>query len=347
LDEDHAGAAADQSASDEDQTASDADQVASDVAQGLSDLDQVASDRDQVASDRDQAVSDRELKEHPGPKAKKVHKAGLADRHAGSKERQETGETRALSTEQRARQADGRDETAWHRDLTAQARDGAANRRDQDSAKLERKMASRGTSLRVALEHASEIRARAAKDRDRAAEDRTQAAGDRERAATEREEALAELRRAHLDELTGAFRRGSGQEALQAEIERARRGDARLVLAFVDVDALREVNNRKGHPAGDALLRDVVTSIRSKVRSYEPIVRYGGDEFVCTLSNMDLEQAKERFHAVKEALATRDAGGAVSVGLAELGPEDTLDDLIDRADASLLADRRERRPGAD
>jgi diguanylate cyclase (GGDEF)-like protein len=347
LGDDQQGAAADQGASDADQTASDADQQASDVTQGLSDLDQQASDRDQVASDRDQAVSDRELTEHPGPKTKRVHDAGLAVRDAGSKERKETGETRSLTTEQRARQADGRDETAWHRDLTAQARDGAATRRDQDSAKLERKMASRGTSLRVALEHAAEIRARAAKDRERAEEDRTQAASDRERAAKERKEALVELRRAHLDELTGAFRRGSGEEALQAEIDRARRGDARLVLAFVDVDALRVVNNRDGHPAGDALLRDVVASIRSKVRSYEPIVRYGGDEFVCTVSNMGLEQARERFNAVQETLATRDAGGAVSVGLAELGPEDSLDDLIDRADGSLLAGRRERRPGAD
>jgi diguanylate cyclase (GGDEF)-like protein len=257
------------------------------------------------------------------------------------------GQSRALAAEQRARLAASRDETAWHRDVTAQARDGAADRRDQESAKLERKMASRGSSLRVALEHASEIRARAAKDRARAAEDRRQAARDRELAAQEREKALAELRRAHLDALTGAFRRGSGEDALQAEIDRARRGDTSLVLAFIDVDALREVNNREGHPAGDALLREVVAAIRSKIRSYEPIVRFGGDEFVCAVSDMDLAQARERFKEIQESLASGTGGGGVTVGLAEMRPGDTLGDLIERADAALLQTRRARSPEAD
>ncbi len=212
---------------------------------------------------------------------------------------------------------------------------------------LEKKMGSRGSSLRRALAHAAQIRARAAKDRARAAEDRTQAARDRERAAQEREEALAELRRAHLDELTGAFRRGSGEEALQAEIDRARRGGAPLVLAFVDVDALRDVNNREGHPVGDALLRDLVATIRSKIRSYEPVVRFGGDEFVFAFSSVDLGQAEDRLTAIQESLAGSMKGAAVSVGLAELRPDDTLDELIARADDAMLEARRERLRGAD
>jgi diguanylate cyclase (GGDEF)-like protein len=345
LAEGQGAAASDQSASDADQTASDADQVASDVATELSSRDQQASDQDQRASDRDQAVSDKELQEHPGPAGEQAHDASLAERQTGSKERMDAGQSRAQAADQRARQADGRDETAWHRDLTAQARDGAAVRRDQESAGLERKMASRGSSLRAALQHAAEIRGRAAKDRDRAAEDRVQAASDRLRAAEERDAALAELRHAHLDELTGAFRRGSGDEALQAEIDRARRGDGRLVLAFVDVDALREVNNRHGHPAGDVLLREVVAAIRSQIRSYEPIVRFGGDEFVCAVSDLDLGQAEERFKEIRNSLASSN-GAAVSVGLAELHADDTLADLIEQADAAMLESRREQRPEA-
>lgn len=337
---DNAGVASDQSASDEDQTASDADQTASEADRLQSARDQQASDRDQVASDRDQAASDKELEGHPGGSTEEAHDLGVAARQEGSVQRKEAGRDRAHAAEHRVETAQGRDVTAWRRDLTAQARDGAADRRDRDSSKIERKMASRGSSLRAALEHASEIRARAAKDRTRAAEDRTQAARDRERAAEERDEALAELRRAHLDELTGAFRRGSGEDALQSEIERARRGEIPLVLAFLDVDALREVNNRDGHPAGDALLRDVVGAIRSKVRSYEPIVRFGGDEFVCAVSDVDLGQAEERFKEVQESLAQNNNGAAISVGLAELRPDDTLDQLIDRADEALLAARR-------
>jgi diguanylate cyclase (GGDEF)-like protein len=339
---DQEGSASDQDVSDADQTASDADQTASDSDRELSVRDQRASDRDQRASDRDQAVSDRELGAAPGQEARATHDANLAERQAGSQERQATGETRAVAAEERTRQAGRRDETAWHRDLTAQARDTASDRRDRESAKIERKMASRGTSLRTALTHAAGVRAHAAKDRARAAEDRAQAASDRERAAKEREVALAELRQAHRDELTGAYRRGSGQEALQDEIDRARRGDTRLVLAFVDVDGLREVNNRDGHSAGDTLLRNVVSAIRSKIRSYEPIVRFGGDEFVCAVAGVELGQVAERFASIQDSLTAGNGGAGLSVGLAELRPDDTLGDLVDRADAALLDARRER-----
>jgi diguanylate cyclase (GGDEF)-like protein len=344
-DADQTASDADQTASDADQTASDADQMSSDVDRDLSAGDQRSSDRDQVASDDDQAVADMELERHPDPSSQKAHDASLAKRLAGSKERKKAGEARGIQAESRARQAAQRDDTAWRRDLTAQARDGAADRRDRESAKLERKMASHASSLRTALTHASEIRERAAEDRVRAAEDRAQAARDRERAAAERDEVLAELRRAHLDELTGAFRRGLGEEALQAEIDRARRGDARLMLAFVDVDALRDVNNREGHASGDMLLRNVVATIRANIRSYEPIVRFGGDEFVCAVSNLDLAQAEERFRVIQDAIAA--GGNAVSVGLAEMRPEDSLDDLIERADAALLDVRRQRAAKAD
>jgi diguanylate cyclase (GGDEF)-like protein len=333
-------AATDQSASDADQTASDADQSLSDTERDLAARDQGASDQDQRASDRDQAVSDKELSEHPGPEAKAVHDANLAERQAGSDDRVEAGQTRSSAAEERSQTAERRDETAWHRDVTAQARDGAADRRDRDSAKIERKMASRGTSLRTALVHVAEVRAQAARDRARAAEDRAQAAADRQRAADERAATLEELRRAHRDELTGAFLRGAGEEALQGEIDRARRGDARLVLAFFDVDGLREINNSEGHLAGDALLRDVVSAIRSKIRTYEPIVRFGGDEFVCVVAEVDLKQAEKRFAAVKDLLAASNGGPAVSVGLAELREDDKLADLIERADIAMLEARR-------
>ncbi len=258
----------------------------------------------------------------------------------------EAARTRATAAEQRARTAAARDETAWHRDLTAQARDGAADRRDTDSAKIERKMASRGSSLRAALNHAAEIRAAAARDRAQAAEDREQAAVDRQRAAVEREAALADLRRSHLDDLTGAFRRGPGVAALQDEIDRARRGDAPLVLAFVDVDDLRQINNREGHAAGDELLRNVVTALRSQIRSFEPIVRFGGDEFICVVAGVDVPQAERRFRKVQESLQASSASGGISLGLAELRDEDTLSSLIERADAALLQLRRVRQGAA-
>lgn len=286
--------------------------------QDLKRLSEVAADHASAASD--QTASD-------------------ADREEGSRVRREAGETRSHTAEERLRRGEQRDETAWQRDRTALDRDSDADRRDRDSAKIERKMGSRGSSLRVALTHAAEIRAQAAKDRARAAEDRALAAADRQRAAEERAAALEALQQAHRDDLTGAFRRGAGEEALQDEIDRARREGAELVLAFVDVNGLREVNKILGHATGDALLQDVVSGIRSKIRSYEPIVRYGGDEFVCVVGGVDLEQAEQRFREVSEWLAAGNDGRAVSFGLAELEQDDTLADLIARADAAMLETR--------
>jgi diguanylate cyclase (GGDEF)-like protein len=338
LADDQVSAAEDQTASDAEQTGADADQTASDLDRDLSERDQIASDRDQAASDHDQEISDEELSSSSSS-FRKAHDVSRAGRLAGTEERKDAARIRALTADDRADRAAERDEIALHRDRIAQRRDERADRRDRESEKLERKMASRGSRLTEALSHAAGIRTRAAVDRARAAKDRKRAAIDRERAAREREATLAELRLAHVDELTGAFRRGAGDEALTAEIARARRGDGRMVLAFIDVNSLREINNSDGHAAGDAVLRDVVAGIRSNIRTYEPIVRYGGDEFVCAMSGVDLRQAQERFDQIRESLERGSTGAEISVGLAELREDDELGDLVERADAALLEAR--------
>lgn len=272
----------------------------------------------------------------------KRQQTGSGDRALG---RRFVAVARSAIADERARQAAERDYTASQRDRAAEERDSAANRRDLESVKLERKIARRGSSLQAAVALARDARVKAAQDRARAAEDRAQAAMDRAQAARERAEMTDELRHAHLDELTGALRRGAGEMALQKEIDRVRRADGSLVLAFVDVDSLRDVNNHSGHSAGDALLRDVVSAIRARVRSYEPIVRLGGDEFVCAISSVDRDQAAERFAQIGDAIARQSGGATVSVGLAELRPEDDLRGLIDRADGELMALRAQRRGG--
>jgi diguanylate cyclase (GGDEF)-like protein len=175
-----------------------------------------------------------------------------------------------------------------------------------------------------------------------ASTDRARAAKDREAAAQDRKHLLAELERAHLDDLTGVYRRGMGEIALLNEIERARRSDLTLVLAYVDCDDLKGVNDREGHAAGDALLRDLVVLLRVNLRPYDPIVRWGGDEFICSISDTDLEGTRDRFEEIRLALAEQ-RGASISVGLAVLEPGDTLETLIDRADDALLEARRRER----
>ena len=78
------------------------------------------------------------------------------------------------------------------------------------------------------------------------------------------------------------------------------------------------------------------------MRSYDLIMRYGGDEFVCALSNTDVNCVHQRFADVSAALAAGPIKSSITVGFAELGDNDTAEDLIRRADADLLA-RREYR----
>jgi len=149
----------------------------------------------------------------------------------------------------------------------------------------------------------------------------------------EREQARAELRHAQIDHLTGAYGRELGIVTLEREIDRARRGDSLLVLAYVD--GLKQVNEARGHAAGDALLRDAVVAIQTNLRSYDPVVRVGGDEFVCMLTHSSPRDARRRFRQVQTALTQTQPAASVSVGFARLRPEDTLAKLTARGDRAL------------
>jgi diguanylate cyclase (GGDEF)-like protein len=125
---------------------------------------------------------------------------------------------------------------------------------------------------------------------------------------------------------------------LAREIARARRTEQALVVAFVDVDKLKDINDSEGHAAGDRTIRAVADALRSSLRSYDLVIRYGGDEFVCAMSGLDLAAAGERMaqvNVVLEGVGRR----SVSVGLAQLGQDDSLDSLVARADTALYASR--------
>jgi diguanylate cyclase (GGDEF)-like protein len=315
---------AERSAADSDQTASDSDQTASDADQTATERDEADAASDQRASDEDQASADQQLPVAADGVALDAYEASRVTREASTISRQATHAARARTSRLRVKTAAGRD-------ATATARDAAARRRDIRAQSMDRSIAASDSPL---AEKLAQVRARAAADRASAAQDRAEA-------ALERARLEAELDSAHLDALTGVFRREMGRLALTHEIDRARRGDGRFVIAFVDVDGLKSVNDRDGHAAGDRVLRTLVSTLRSSLRSFDPIVRYGGDEFVCGLGGADLDQVERRFDAIRRSVQN-DAGVGISVGLAALASGETLDQLTARADAALL-DARNRR----
>ncbi|MGH7687827.1 MAG: GGDEF domain-containing protein [Candidatus Dormibacteria bacterium] len=145
---------------------------------------------------------------------------------------------------------------------------------------------------------------------------------------------------AMTDDLTGALRRGAGMAELSREVDRARRtGNGGVVVGFLDVDGLKAVNDGGGHGAGDELLRLVVRAVRDRIRSYDILFRYGGDEFVCVLLGVTREQAERTFSDISNRLVSESGGHTVSIGLAELSDGDSAETLIAGADAALYRRR--------
>ncbi len=162
---------------------------------------------------------------------------------------------------------------------------------------------------------------------------------DRLRAMAGLTQKLAEL--ASTDDLTGALRRSAGLAALQREIDRSRRvGGIGIVVIFLDVDGLKHVNDTEGHAAGDTLLVDVVTAIRKRVRSYDLVIRYGGDEFVCALVEEALPDAERTLADIRRQYRIRTHGHTISVGVAVVDETDTAELAVAKADAALYAERR-------
>lgn len=321
---------ADQTASDTDQTASDADQTASDADQSDAERDDTAAARDQRAADRDQASADQDHAAR-GAEWAGTYDSTREDRIATKVQRLETHIGRSDTARGRRSTGSGRDRVAAARDDTARHRDERTSvGRDASSPEQAALLAELDTLRR----QTAEFRRQAAAHRKRAARDRAAAAAERTRLE-------AALRSAYIDELTGAFRREMGWQALEHEIDRARRGDGRFVLAFIDVDGLKGINDRAGHTVGDDILRTLVATMRSRLRSFDPIVRFGGDEFVCGIGGVDIDEVRQRFDSIGESLHA-DMGVAISVGLATLGEQDGVEDTMARADAAMLEGRRSR-----
>ncbi|MBA3841483.1 MAG: diguanylate cyclase [Actinobacteria bacterium] len=308
------------------QTLADEDQTAADRDQTWADRDQTSSDSDQISSDKDQQAADQDYES--GGSNPADHARTRAERQHTTEDREEVSEARDETAAARLGTAAERDQAASLRDLGAEARDTLA--RQQEGWR------GAGATREEILMRVTQDRARAALDRAKAAEDRKRAAADRKEAARDRAEAL----RTYTDELTGARIRAIGLAELGNELERAQRTEGKLVVAFVDVNGLKAVNDSQGHLAGDQLLRDVGLALHAHLRPYDLIVRYGGDEFICAMPHIDIPPANNRFELIAETLNAVHPEHSISFGLAQAGPGDNLDELIAHADANLLDSRR-------
>jgi len=156
-------------------------------------------------------------------------------------------------------------------------------------------------------------------------------------------------RQAITDDLTGLVNRRRFIEALQAEIERARRFGSPLTVILADLDDFKRVNDDYGHHAGDVVLRSFADLVRSHVRDVDVPGRIGGEEFAILLPETDAGGAAGVAERMRHSLSSvsvfvsddRAVRVTSSFGVAELVTEQAGDDLLRAADAALYRAKSE------
>lgn len=149
------------------------------------------------------------------------------------------------------------------------------------------------------------------------------------------------------DALTGALNRKGLDEALVREVARARRLDSPLAVALLDIDNFKVINDRHGHPVGDAALAHLADMARQVMRAQDTLCRYGGEEFVILMPDTPLPDAAEAIRKLQRAL-TREIFMAdsrrilitFSAGVAMLGPQEEPQAAIERADRGMYQAKR-------
>ena len=161
---------------------------------------------------------------------------------------------------------------------------------------------------------------------------------------------LAELAaRADTDPLLEVFNRRGFERELTRSLAYVKRYGTRAALLFLDLDGFKQVNDRHGHAAGDAVLKAVAAALTRKVRASDTVARIGGDEFAVLLWNLDEISAAAKAEALEAEIAriSLPFNSAVltitaSAGAVMLGPLDSPAEATTRADHAMYARKAAR-----
>jgi two-component system cell cycle response regulator len=151
-----------------------------------------------------------------------------------------------------------------------------------------------------------------------------------------------------LDELTGVHNRRGFRILAEQELKRTHRVRLRARLIFIDLDGLKDINDRFGHNAGDRAIRDTATLLRNAFRTEDIVARIGGDEFV-VLCTGDTKPALERLEEMIEHYNSMSGPPpftlVISTGSAIYNPDEpeTLDSLLKRADRAMYEQKARRK----
>ncbi len=159
----------------------------------------------------------------------------------------------------------------------------------------------------------------------------------------EKNRMLEEL--ARIDGLTGLFNARTIKEQLDIEMKRARRWEQGLVIAMLDVDKFKTINDTYGHLAGDEVLAAVGREFKKGIRETDAAGRYGGDEFLVIFPQTPPGIAVQIIDRILAAIRTADPVPGfpvnLSCGIARFADQSPTD-LLGLADAALYADKQRR-----
>ena len=159
--------------------------------------------------------------------------------------------------------------------------------------------------------------------------------------------ALEQIRQlATHDDLTGLLNRRAMLDRMQLEQRRSLRSGSPLLIAQLDIDHFKAVNDTHGHAAGDLVLQSFADTVRRNVRDTDVLARWGGEEFVLLLCDTPAADAVALMERLRQAVQAMQVpvpqGGGpitvtVSIGLARHTPADPLAGTLERADQALYA----------
>jgi two-component system, cell cycle response regulator len=152
------------------------------------------------------------------------------------------------------------------------------------------------------------------------------------------------------DSLTGLYNRRYLMAHLDGQLKRMQLNEKAMSLMMFDIDFFKNVNDSHGHAAGDEVLRELAVRVTKNLRSFDTVARYGGEEFVVVMPDTDLGIAMsvaERLRAnvanepFKVSAPIGEITLTLSIGVTRaVGPIDTTDALIGRADEALYHGKR-------
>ena len=144
------------------------------------------------------------------------------------------------------------------------------------------------------------------------------------------------------DELTGLINRRAMLDLMALEHSRSLRSGRPLLLAQLDIDHFKPINDQHGHATGDRALQAFAGTVRASVRDTDVLARWGGEEFVLMLTDTSADHALELLERIRQAVQALEiahsAGSlqlTVSIGLAQHLPGDTVEHTLERADQAL------------